>query len=227
MANVFLAIPMYNQSVDHRTVLGVMFATQNHNVRVGMRSSSLLAHGFNHLWCDAIASGCDYFAMCHADIGPDPGWVDTLIDRLHEYDADLMSACIPIKADYDEYSVAMGIPGECSTYRLPGAHLRQVPETFGTEDVRDVAGEGGWLLANTGLWVCRLGETWNRQVSFSIKSWIDWDSEPPQPMVIPEDWDFSHQLHRLGLSVMCTKAVGVVHVGQHAWKRTADVEVLA
>jgi hypothetical protein len=215
MASVFLAIPTYNEFVHYGTMLGVMAASQEHHYKVACRSSSLLAHGFNHLWCDGVASGCDYFAMCHADISPQAGWLDVLIDEMRAVGADMLSACVPVKTSEGQYSTAMCHPGHAPHYRLNQDDLTKLPVTFSTQDVQGVAGCDGLLCCNTGLWVCKLQQTWNRLVWFNVDTWIDWDNR--QPICMPEDWGFSLLLHQLHVPIAATKRVTLSHIGQTHW----------
>jgi hypothetical protein len=214
---VFLAVPTYDGRVSMHAMTGVVYASRR-PAAVACHTSSLLAHGFNMLWCAGLASGANIWAMLHADIGPDRYWVDTLLDELDKHQADIMSAVVPIKNDDHQYSVAIARDQCAATYRLTHEHLEQLPRTFGAEDVRRVSGQGGVLCANTGCWVCRLDRPWARQVYFEIASRIDWsDPGKPRPLVISEDWGFSMQVQRLGGKVMCTRAVGVRHWGERSW----------
>jgi hypothetical protein len=218
---VFLAVPTYDGRVTIQTLTGVVYASRR-PAAVACHTSSLLAHGFNMLWCAALSSGANIWAMLHADIGPDRYWVDTLLDEMDLHDADLISAVVPIKNDDHQYSVAIGRDQCAPTYRLTHEHLEQLPRTFGADDLSRVSGQEGMLLANTGCWVCRLDRPWVRQVHYEIISQIDWtDPEKPRPLVISEDWGFSMQVQRLGGRVLCTRAVGVQHIGERSWSLPA------
>lgn len=215
--SVFLGIPTYDEWVHTNCMLGVIHATQKHNLQMRIIGSSALPFAFNQLWAAGATSGCDYFAMCHADVGPDSMWVDTLIQELEETEADIMSAVIPIKDASNVYSVAMCHENRPAHYRLTYEHLQQLPETFDTYDLRHVTGQDGWMCANTGLWVCRLDRDWIRSVHFEFITSIDWSGEKPRCHFIPEDWRLSQMLHALGKKVVCTKKVRCTHAGQHNW----------
>ena len=62
---------------------------------------SIATHTFNMLWCQAYNArrelGLTHFAMCHSDVHPDEGWLDTLLDEMDRTGADVLSAVIAIK----------------------------------------------------------------------------------------------------------------------------------
>ena len=96
--SVFLALPNYDGRVAIGTLFGVLQASANYHVRPMAITSSLLPRCFNSLWAKGIQSKCRYFAMLHADIGPEPGWLDVLINELTRLKAGVVSATVPIKS---------------------------------------------------------------------------------------------------------------------------------
>lgn len=214
---VFLGIPTYDNTVHTTTLMGVLTASQTHPLQVVCNGSSLLAHGFNILWASAVASDASYFAMLHGDVGPDPNWIDTLIGELEATGADLISAIVPIKSRENVYSTALAPMGGEATYRLHIDDLDKLPATFSGEDLQRISGQDGVLCVNTGCWVCRLGQTWNRQVHFAMVTEINWTGADAHCRIIPEDWFFSQQLHALGLKVAATQKVKTTHAGAWSW----------
>jgi hypothetical protein len=214
---VFLGIPTYDEWVHTNTMMGVIHASKKHHLQMQVIGSSVTPFAFNQLWCTGVLSGAEYFAMCHADVGPDAYWIDTLIEELENTNADIMAAMIPIKDAARVYSVAMCHDNEPAHYRLTVEHAKNLPDTFFTEDMHRVTGEDGLLCANTGLWVCRLDRPWTRQVDFAFDTSIDWSREKPRCHLIPEDWRLSQILHRGGYKVACTKKVKCTDAGQHTW----------
>lgn len=214
---VFLAIPTYDGKLDMRTMSGVMAASETRQVKVQCGKSSLLASGFNRLWLAAVESGCDWWAMLHADIAPCPNWVDILIEECEEADASLCAAVVRIKGSDEWVSTALCHDGQTAHYVLTMDNVRRLPETFDDADVRRVTNQQGIMCLNTGMWVCRLTEAWARHVSFDIRTWIDWNATPPVPRCIPEDWGFSQQLHRLGVRRVGTTACQLAHIGEADW----------
>jgi hypothetical protein len=59
-------------------------------------------------------------------------------------------------------------------YRLTLEDWRQLPETFDSEDLRRVTSREGEMVVNTGLWICRLHQPWNKQINFEIRNGISW-----------------------------------------------------
>ncbi len=170
--------------------------------------SSLLCRGFNQLWSTALNLAPDYFAMIHADVTPEPKWLDILLGELKRLDADVVSAVIPIKSKEGMTSTAVAGDDPWSPRRLSLTEVHDLPETFGAEDV------GGPLLLNTGLWVCDFSKPWVREVGFGMQDRIWRDSDGQfSPQCVSEDWDFSHQLHAHNCRLFATRTVRVHHLG--------------
>ena len=222
--DVFLAVPTYNNSLHSLAHMGIMHASRQHTMHCAVLSCSLLAHGFNQLWASAVISKCEWFAMLHADIGPSAHWVDALIEEAEAHEADVMSALSPIKSSQNEYSTALLQRDlNADPRRLHVSHIESLPDTFDASDIRAVMGSPtGMMGVNTGCWVARLKQPWNKQVHFEIKSWIDWEPEGPICRVSPEDWGFSRQAHDLGIRLFCTTKVRLRHVGEACYQNVPD-----
>lgn len=204
--------------------------------------SSLLAHNFNDLWCQALnfrnerQHTVTHFAMIHADIAPEPYWLDTLVAELLRTNADVLSVVIPMKSMHGLTSTAVTTDDPWKLRRLTMTEVMRLPETFGATEL-DMAGFGdGHLVVNTGLWVCRFDQPWVE----------DWEESPPFHMehrvyrdkagkwkaeVIPEDWWFSRAATAKGVRVMATRKVRASHQGGQSypnhlawgeWKRDED-----
>jgi len=215
--NVFLGIPTYDGTLHSACHKGVLHASRRHSVMEMCAISSILPHGFNILWCHGVTQGADYFAMLHADIGPAEHWIDTLIDELDAHEADVISAAVPLKGKGGFYSTALGRIGEEVSYRVRHQDLSRLPPTFNGDDLRRVADCEGVLCVNTGCFVCKLAAKWVKDIAFGMRTWITWDGDAPLCRMIPEDWDFSHQCHALGLKVLATTKVRVTHYGIQGW----------
>lgn len=221
MANVFLAVPTYDQKIDTGVLQGILSPSRRHRIVPAAQPGSLLGKTFNQLWIGGVLSGCDYFAMLHADIEPDIYWIDTLVQELEDTGSDVLSATVLIKNDTGEYSTGLGHPGRPCHYRLTSDHFDALPVTFDSDDLRRVSGRTGNLCVNTGCWVCRLKQSWTRQVHFNVTTWIDWTQDPPRAESIPEDWAFSHMVRSLGGRVRGTKLVGTTHHGRYEYRQPA------
>jgi hypothetical protein len=152
--------------------------------------ASLLAKGFNMALAHALqlrdAGYVRYFAMLHADIVPEPGFLDKLFKLMQLTEADVISTVIPIKNapqdghyvekdgvkhrimlhDNEATSTAIDEPdGKWQpARRLTLTELAALPVS--TFDAADLNCPGRALLVNTGLWIGDLfGEWANRTVT--------------------------------------------------------------
>lgn len=178
---------------------------------------SIATHTFNQLWCDAYNArrelGITHFAMMHADIQPEPGWLDTLLAELERTGADVVSAVVAIKDCKGLTSTGLRDPQAGRTRRLTMREVHQLPPTFSRWDTDE---SNKVLAINTGLWVCRFDGDWPRRFpGFSIANRLDYqvDTDTLTPHVDPEDWRFAEWLDGEGLDVRATRAVKVWHTG--------------
>lgn len=176
----------------------------------GQAWSSLLPYTFNMLWTGAFNQrakyGIQYFAMIHDDIVPKAGWLSELTDELHASGADLLSCVVPIKDERGLTSTAVDSTGDnWNPRRLTVRESLALPETFGSADV------GGPLLANTGLWVCRLDRPWWEKCFFRQHDTIRVKEGTFEALTMPEDWDFSRQVASHGGVVKVTRKIPLYH----------------
>lgn len=184
MPLVFLGCPTHSGQLDAGTARSIYAtATQREDVQIlpMVNGKSLLASNCNWLWCNALNARLDghdvkWFAMLHADIEPERWWLDKLLDEAEKYDADLMSAVIPIK---DRRGITSTAIGGCRGGRHFGygrLSQRQIwhedfPETFDAAMCRnalaalpgDLAADvpdGAPLWANTGCMIVRADKPW-------------------------------------------------------------------
>lgn len=217
MKTALLGMPSYGLC-SPSACRGLYRASNNSNMRVIVPNfeSSLLAQGFNVLWCGALnecAAGrkVDYFAMIHSDVEPEDGWLDVMIDELESHRLDVLSSVVAIKnsmgltssgyeADpFDEWRIGG---------RLTMKEVHRLPTTFTAEHV------GRPLVMNTGLWVCRFNPDWAKQVCFTIRDRIVQNPDGTSTAeVMPEDWGVSRQFRALGLKMGITRRVKVGHRG--------------
>ncbi len=206
-----------------RDMSGVWNAYQN---------GSLLASNFNQLWCLAlnlVRSGqrVDYFAMLHDDIGPEDFWLDKAIGIMEAKNLDVLGVVAPIKDTRGMTSMALHKDDDdwMPLARLSMHDVYELPETFTSEDI------GHPLLLNTGCWVARWNQEWCEKVSFRIQDRIVFNRAAGryQAQTIPEDWDFSRQLHEIGrgptahvkpLRIGATRAIALQLEGEMAFTNT-------
>ncbi len=178
------------------------------------RPCSILTHAFNLSWCEALnmKPRPTYFAMHHADISAEPGWLDKMLAELERIDCDVLSSVVPIKDMRGLTSTSVLDPEDATYRRITMADLPGLPASFRASEV-PWAPEQGILGINTGLWVCKL-DTWAETIRFHNTERIR-QSEAGEfvPVVMPEDWNFGIDLHMRGLSVYATQVVKLRHYG--------------
>lgn len=195
------------------------------------RQTSLLAAGYNHLWCQAqnLREKHDlrWFAMLHSDIVPEDFWVDKLIAEALKHDADVMSAVVPIKEASGVTSTAISGPDDFT--RFTRLTMKQIwhpsmPDTF---DIRQLMAGRNFgfdlsrtlLLVNTGCFVCRLDRPWCERVHFTIRDEVRRQvGGALTAHVEPEDWYFSRRVAEEGGKVMATRVVKLEHMGGMSYK---------
>lgn len=221
MSNAPLAIlAMPHRGTMHVGAAQAFFAQATNgkvNVMAMPHSHSILERNFNTLWCAGLNLRQEhrprYFAMLHDDVVPEAFWLDKLIAELELYEADVMSAVIPIKNGCGLTSTAVGDPAnEWSTElrRITLREAHELPVTFGREDI-DWPDSPAALLVNSGCWVCRFDSDWVEKITFRTESRNLLVDGQWEPQCFPEDWAFSVDAHNLGLKVMATRAVALFH----------------
>jgi hypothetical protein len=215
----FLALPAYANQISGPTATCLPQCARNRPLQMTYTSSSVLPHAFNGLWVEAVQGTAQYFVMLHADVAPLPNfWVDELIDLLEEHDADVMSVCLPIKSQEEVFSTGLGHPDTECHYRLTRSDARKLPRTFDGQALREVTGQEGNLLVNTGLFAARLRAGWERKVHFRFRTRIDWREDGTgRAVLLSEDWDFSNQLAALNCKVYATLEIPAIHIGTAEW----------
>ncbi len=187
---------------------------------------SLLANGFNLLWAQALTEAKEgkvtTFAMQHGDIHPEAGWLDMLVDEMHECGAVMMSALAPIKDERGLTSTAVTVDNNTWIHRnLLMKEAAKLPETF---TAADMGQPNEKLLVNTGLWVADLRwPGWRAKwpngclkIRFNIRDEIVELPDAAGTLVVlveSEDWQFSRLVQEEGGRIFCTRKVRLGHEG--------------
>lgn len=242
--NVLIALPSYDGWYSYGTLGAILNVSRKVKPRYHIAGSSLLQHTFNVPFAAALENRGDksitHFAMLHADIKPDPFWLDVLLDELQASEADVLSAVVPIKDDRGLSSTGLDLAGPLQMVRrLSMSEIQALPETFGASDCGH---PGVPLLVNTGCWVARIREApeappvpWADEFpGFRIDSAIEKKADGKRSCRIePEDWNFSRYLHTAGALVLATRKLHLQHIGQQAfdnqqaWGQATDEEFAA
>lgn len=169
-------------------------------------SFSLLANNFNRLYCAALnlrSAGMTHFAMLHDDILPEHFWLDKLMDQMNETRADVLSVVSPIKTKQGLTSTAL----DTDKYRPRRLTLKEIhkdyPETFTSDD----------LLLNTGCMLIDIRRPFADKVWFTIDDEIVCTEGRFEPLVVPEDWNFSRMAKAHGAKLFATRSVKIRHQG--------------
>ena len=230
---IFLGLP-HSGSVMEGAARGAWLPSKNHEVSVLTHSTSLLAAGFNHLFCTALnkynAGEITHMAFLHADIHPQDYWLDVLVDEMDRLSADFISVVSPIKDNRGITSTAIGKFGYpwSPIQRLTMRQLMEMPETF---DITNTDFPEHVLLHNSGCWLADLrspvyqqeDENHRNMVFFTIRDRVLKRDNLWQYDVASEDWEFSRRLYEQGAKTYCTRKVALGHIGycefrnDHAW----------
>jgi hypothetical protein len=234
---VFITCPTYNGQMHMDTAKALYLEATTRPSIIAPGFSSLLANGFNKAWADALNKRHQYnlkwFAMLHADISPEPMWVDKLITLAEEHNADLLSAVIPFKDATGLTSTALSNPlndfGALMRITMKQVHGGKLPKTFDVADVvqnltsigTDMI-ENLFLMVNTGCMVLRLDQPWSEELFFIINDRISREEITGQfaAECEPEDWFLSKLVARKGGRVMATSALQARHLGGGVYPNT-------
>lgn len=153
--------------------------------------------------------------MLHADVEPEPHWVNKLIAQLLKYHADVVSVVVPVKNVFGLTSTAVdGYTTGGNLRRLCMREVVELPETFSAADLKTERA----LLVNTGCWICDFTKPWVENVCFTVQDVVAKGTDGKwRAGVVPEDWNFSRDLHSWGCRVFATRAVKVAHRGTGEW----------
>lgn len=215
-SEIFYCLPHNGEWVPEG-MPSAMLPSKKRHVAWPLNRSSFLNHSFNMYWCAALNQKPrpKFWAMHHADMSAEPGWLDVLMDIMEEKGADVVSCVARIKDDSGDTNSAVlthhGKDG-IGLRRLTVAEANGLPDVFSAEDL------GAPLLVNTGMWVVRFGEWAERFPGFSFNNAIVKNAEGVYtPQCLSEDWKFSIWAHEQKLKVYATTRVKTFHYGTRAW----------
>jgi hypothetical protein len=190
-------------------------------------NTSLLAHGFNHIWLQAVKFRrqgiIDYFLLHHDDIEvKTPGWVDLMVDESQRVGAAVLSAVVAIKDDRGETSTAVETANPWMPRKLTLAECAALPPTFSAADV------GAPLLTNTGVMLVDLRRpefsevvdgclAFRFHMEHRVRVWEKDGELDGAAQVQPEDWHFARQCNARGLPVFATTAIETAHHGEKCY----------
>lgn len=204
---VLIGIPTFDHKVITDTVYAVMAAKTRKDVHVNFRLTGFsgLTCNFNRLLCDALDGDYTHFVMLHADIAPNPGWLDKLIEVMERFQADIVSAISPIKDERGLTSTAIeNIEDPWHPIRFTMKEVFKLDPSFTRPD----------LLLNTGLMLVDIRKPWVNQVRFHVEDAIKIVEGKRYPLFMPEDWLFSRDARAAGAqTLVATREVLLNHIG--------------
>lgn len=210
--NPVIAIPSYDGSVDLKTITAVTLASENYTPNLITQRSSALGNCFNRLWAAALNARTQgmpitHFAMLHADIAPEEGWLDKMLAIMETTGADVLSAIVPIKSNDGLTSTALDTGTEWRVHRFTMKQVYKMEPTFTHPK----------LLLNTGLMLVDFRKPWIEKIHFTIRDGMVKENGVFRPVMMSEDWGFSRDAVRLGAKLFATREVKVEHVGRSVY----------
>lgn len=211
---IYLGIPSYNGMLEAKALEAIYFAGPQGVTQYKCESLSLLAYGFNRLYCNALnmrnTHGITHFLLLHSDIIPDDPktWITDLISEMEKYGADILSAVVPLKGPTGLTSTALDMACDENPWAVKRYSMKEImelPETFTHEK----------LLINSGCLLIDLRKPWVEQVFFTIRDRITKKSDGDfMAHVESEDWGFSKQARVCGAKIYATRKVKLAHMGR-------------
>ena len=186
--------------------------------------ASLLCHNFNRLFCEClnlrvqpnVPRRPNFFSMLHADVSPDPGWLDVLYDEMLRVDADVISAVVAIKDPRGLTSTGVQDVATSRIRRFTMHEIMQFPETF---QAADTGHPDKPLMVNTGCWLARLDRPWVENFpGFTILDGLQKIGGQRIAAVLSEDWHASRWWADNGVRVFATRKVVCSHFGGLAYR---------
>lgn len=223
---VFIGIPTHDSRLDAGCAKSLIFHGVQDSI-LCFHGSSLLAHNFNTLLCNAIASGAEYFCLMHADVEPmEANWLKKLIWILEREKYSVLSVASPIKDASGDTSTALMRDGH-DVERIPVAWTferdegvtEMFPDTFANGFMK-----GETLMVNTGLMLIKLSGINPVLNYFTITDAIQLVDGKYIPRNLPEDWNFSLMLARDGIRYGVTREILINHIGQKAYPNRVATE---
>lgn len=220
---VFLGLPRLGQVEPESCVAAfVTGASDRFSVMAQPYQSSLLAGGFNALFCQFLNGMYPYFALLHADVYPHSTWIDTMIDAMEKRNCSVIHACVAIKDNRGLTSTAVGDPEDpWNARRLTTREVCALPEVFNIADVTRLVGppfpKNPCLLPNTGCMILKRGEWCSTFPGFTITDRIVRNGLTASAETEPEDWAFGRWCAKNSLMVLGTRLVKVEHFGRASY----------
>jgi hypothetical protein len=210
-SRVLVSIPTYG-GLDGRTFEALTSASPDgHVAGVQYVKSSFLTKCFNQMWCRALndreSHGLTHFAMLHADVMPEPEWLDKTLRVMSETGADVVSVVMPMKNGQGLTSTGIESDDRMKPRRFTIKQLEAMPLTFTHPK----------LVVNTGLMLIDVRKPWVERIHFRVEDEIRIENGVRAAHALSEDWAFSMDARALGAKLYATRAIRAHHLGEQAY----------
>ena len=221
---IYLALPSNNTTPSVNG--SVLNATADKKLILGKSDRSLLTYNFNVLWCNMLnlrhTHDIRWFCMLHTDIEiKTDNWLDVLIESAVKSKADILSIVSPIKDSRGLTSTALiDTETNCVVKRLVMKEVCLLPPVFDITDIKNILGidtANKILGVNTGVMLVKVAD-WCESILFSQKDYIIKTTDTTghktfEAQTLSEDWLFSIDAHKLGVTVKACRNVHIKHYG--------------
>jgi hypothetical protein len=217
---VFLAQPCYGQiePESYHAAQHAVVVDSPIDVHLARFQLSMTCKNCNDLLCECVNRGCyDYFAMLHADVAPDDGWLGTLIAELELHKYDVIHAPCAFKNATGITSTAIAYSDDiwAPVRRITTTELRSLPDTFDVVDLRALYDANAeHILLNTGCMVFRMADWVKTFPGFFMEDRIVKTPQGWRAQSMSEDYTFGVWCARNGIRVGVTKKVSTKHYGR-------------
>lgn len=211
---VLIGVPSYDGTIAAETAKGLLAPGTKTRYTAMMHGSSLLCRGFNFMFSLALNAreqGVTHFLLHHADIGPEEGWLDKMMEIMKREGADVLSAVSPIKNQEGLTSTALDEDWRGQTAFICPRRLtlnelyNDFPPTFTHPK----------LLLNTALMLIDLSKPWVENICFRMEDRIIRNKDGKfEAGGCSEDWVFSRDARALGARLFVTREVTLNHFGR-------------
>lgn len=216
MKLVFLAVPC-GKTPEIESYQGARAALRDDDMIEA--HAAFFAHGMtcknmNDLWCECRNRRVyHYFAMQHADVAPDNGWLGVLIEEMETHNLDFIHAPCAFGNGRGITSTGIGYSDDiwAPVRRITTSERLSMPGTWDLGRVKaEYDGAADRILPNTGCAVWKIGE-WFDEFRFTMIDRIVKHGGKLCAQSVSEDYVWGHWAHERGLRVGFTNRVATSH----------------
>lgn len=229
---IFIGIPAYGETL-HSSFLAARenASAKNRVAHISVMNLSSLTMCYNALLTGALnlrKKGVTHFLLWHSDIIPlEDCWLDTLLDEMNRFDADVISAFSPLK-DHTGLT-STGLLVESSEEEKKDAPWRDVKvERFSLKDLyanHPVTFTHEKMMLNTGLMLIDLRKPWlyqGKMPCFQFQDSIELHEDGDYRVAgYPECVLLAKVAHERKAKFYATRKVLLSHYGQMGFTNSA------